>query len=513
MDINIEIKKIIEENISVIEELFEDIDFFTKFVKFNVVQRFYTKIFCKDFNICENSDNFDYLKETTRINTNKKLINFFQTIYHAGTIKQFKLYSLIQDDKNLIMDTFYYMFNVLKKGVYVEIKNGNIKVFLPFSNSQYTNDWGQYLKTTNGVSAVEIEQHKDNLWKQKNVPEKYQTTVQPDQNKWYANYNFFRNTMYKNGDLKNLDDEGDKSITNFLTLLTELCYSRIIKDVKFFINARDYPIVKKNLTHPYERLYKLAPDGVPYLGEQYPIDMSRIPIFSQSISSEHADILMPNDDDIVNILCEKKESYLTNWSKKIDKAVFRGAATGSGVTSSTNPRLNLIEISLKNPVIDAKLISLNEKIKINEEGYIEIIDKKKYKSSKDYHLSAKDQAKFKYIIHVEGHVAAFRLTRELSYSSLIIIVESKWKNWYFDKLVGYRPFDDELGGDRNAHYIIVKSDMSDLISVIEWCRKNDKTCERIAERGYKFWKTHLSNKEYMFNYLQEKFSKYSDTQK
>ena len=265
-------------------------------------------------------------------------------------------------------------------------------------------------------------------------------------------YRIFRNTVYKNGDLRFKNDEGDKSVVNFLELLTELCFTKDVPDVQFFISPRDFPVVKKDLIHPYDRLYKLGPTGIPNLGIKYPQE-KLLPVFSQSTTSEYADLLIPNDDDIVNILCNKIELFFTNWSKKIPMAVFRGSATGCGVTPESNPRLKLIEIAKKFPkLIDAKLIGLNDKIKVQEDGFIDIIDTSKYpkmdRAYKDEHsLTPKEQSKYKYIIHVQGHVAAFRLTRELAYGSLIIKVDSEWQTWYTDLLKGYSPV-QKLGSDR-----------------------------------------------------------------
>jgi hypothetical protein len=500
-----------------IDSLLNNPEFVATLAKCGIVQSFNTKIFCKKYNIC---DSDDYQTETERIATNKELENFFQTIYHAGTTEQFFRYAEFPNNLDLLVYSgFHYLFDVFKKGIFVYIKNGNIKTFLPFSNAEYRNDWGQNLRTEKGNFKKVIEIEEKTHWVPPFVPEKYHTMIQKDPNRWYANYCIFRNTIYKNDSLRFKDDEGDKSIVNFLELITELCYERNIPDVCFFISPRDFPILRKDRKHPYDRLY--LPNDPPYLGSFFEID--KVPIFSQSITDEYSDELIPNDDDIVGMLCDsKREMYNTNWDLKKNIAVFRGSATGCGTTPENNPRLRLFELAKDHKdIMDVKLIGLNDKIKVDENGYVKTIDKFKYpkmdrKYKEEHSLSPKEQAKYKYIIHVQGHVAAFRLTRELAYGSLILKVQSNWKTWYSDKLIGWNVKDNSLEGRelRNkAHYLIIEADLSNLVSTLKWCKTHDDICKSIAQRSLEFYRTHFNNKTYMLEYMQEKLVYYANLQK
>lgn len=498
-----------------IMSLLMDKDNGPELLKCGIVQNFTTKKFCKQtIGFCEEEENYN-----DRTNTNKELLNFFQSVYHAGTIPQFLDYARIPDNLDTqILTTFHYLFDVFKKGIYVQIKNKNINVYLPFSNTNYRNDWGDNLRLKIGGSSREVvELEEKNHWNPNFIDQKYHTMIQRDPNKWYANYCFFRNTVYKNGQLRLLDDEGDKSVNNFLQLITEVCYQKNVPDVCFFISPRDFPIVRKDKYHPYDRLYHGKPA---YLGDMYP---NLTTIFSQSITSDYADELIPNDDDIVNILCDKRELYQTNWSKKKPIAVFRGSATGCGVRPDNNPRLMLYELAKHSDLLDVKLIGLNDKIKVDENGIVSKINIHNYpkmdKKYKEQHkLSPKQQSEYKYIIHVEGHVAAFRLTRELAYGSVILKVDSRWKTWYSDELVGWSISEQGENSRKirdSAHYIRIKSDLSDLITTIEWCKannRNDQICKNIAERARTFWETHFDTPEYMINYTFEKLKNLSKIQ-
>lgn len=442
-------------------------------------------------------------KEPERVNSNNKYPNFFQNIFHAGDIKQFLEHSgLTVDDPEF--ETFLYLFDVLKKGVYVQIQDNKLKVFLPFSNANYRNDWGKLLRTKDSdyKKVVELEKRKH----RNHDPEEYRTKIADDPTMWYANYNMFRNTVYENGDLKDLMDEGDKSIDNFYVLFTELCQKRKIKDTKIFLNPRDYPVLRKDFTHPYDILYQGKVPACPELERLKQNGHAKI--FSQSTSDLYQDILMPDDDDIVRIIVNKvRKRYNINWESKKDVAIFRGSATGSGINENSNARLRLIKFAENNKDlnIDAKLTGFNNRLKLDPVlGYCDYIDTRRFQGGKkaDF-MTQEEQSNYKYIIHVEGHVAAFRLANEMAYSSLILKVDSKWKTWYSDFLLGYDPekdLDDDIDFN-DYHYISIKSDLSNLRDILGWCKKNDQKCKIIARNAFNFYKDHLENEKFMLNYM------------
>jgi len=61
-----------------------------------------------------------------------------------------KLFAEWEKYKNLnaisISNTFKYIFNKFKKGIFVKIVNNNLKVFLPFSNVNFINEWSKNIK-------------------------------------------------------------------------------------------------------------------------------------------------------------------------------------------------------------------------------------------------------------------------------------------------------------------------------------------------------------------------------
>ena len=76
-------------------------------------------------------------------------VNLENNIY-----KDIILYNHIWDkyrnlDCNSIENTFRYMFNKFKKGIFIKIKDGKLKVFLPFSKQHYRNEWSNKINMNN----------------------------------------------------------------------------------------------------------------------------------------------------------------------------------------------------------------------------------------------------------------------------------------------------------------------------------------------------------------------------
>jgi hypothetical protein len=85
-----------------------------------------------------------------------------------------------------------------------------------------------------------------------------------------------------------------------------------------------------------------------------------------------------------------------------------------------------------------------------------------------------EQSNYKYIIHIDGNVNAYRLLSTMMTGSLILRVESPYISWV-DHLI-----------ESGKHYLMVKSDLSDLLKIIKWCEKHPEKAREIAEAGREF---------------------------
>ena len=374
--------------------------------------------------------------------------------------------------------------------------------------------------------------------------------VSQNTDEWYANNCLVR--------YESPLGEGDSNVGNVKNMLEELCKRREVPDIEFFINRRDFPILTRDGSEPYNHIWGRS--DLPLVSHSYD---KYVPILSMSNSDRYADVLIPTWEDWARIQSREgkyfprtEQDYLDKfdipWSSKKPTAVFRGSTTGCGVTIETNPRLNLAYISVNTPpdergvpYLDASITKWNLRPrKLEGKKYLQTIDKNALKSLgidiykrgkdgkfimnkeityyrrdrdgryiRDVHgnyildkygkyvfdkdekkllnrLSPKEQSGYKYIVNVEGHVSAFRLSLELSMGSVILMVNSKWKIWYSDMLIPY------------THYVPVREDLSDLIEQIKWCRENDDKCEQIAKNAKKFFVTFLQ-KDGVLDYMQK----------
>lgn len=94
---------------------------------------------------------------------------------------------------------------------------------------------------------------------------------------------------------------------------------------------------------------------------------------------------------------------------------------------------------------------------------------------------------------IEGNIAQFRLTFELSYNSVILLVKSKHYIWVQPLL---KPW---------VHYVPIKADLSDLIEKIHWCKTHDDKCRIIAGNALVFYNKYI-NEDGVYDYMQALFS-------
>ena len=299
--------------------------------------------------------------------------------------------------------------------------------------------------------------------------------------KWFANNCLVRNEYPLR--------EGEGGVSEMKDMFEELCKNRKIKDVSFFVNRRDFPLLKKNRTEPYECIYG---ENEPLLSHSYD---KYCPILSMNSNDDFEDTSIPTweDWDRINFKHNKffpkefreyKDEFDTPWENKKDVAVFRGQANGRGVDHTTNTRLRISKMRYK--YLNAGITKINMRPRFVN-GKLRVIDDTQYSTIAP--LTSKQQSEYKYIINIEGHSVAYRLSYELSMRSVILLVNCKYKLWYSHLLKEY------------VHYIPIKEDLSDLIEKIEWCRSNDDKCKQIAENARQFYDTYLSE-EGIYNHLE-----------
>jgi hypothetical protein len=445
-------------------------------------------------------EQFNQYRDATNYNLCSEEISLHDNIFKEQIFKDWEKYKNV--GATAVINTFRYLFNKFKKGIFVKIADNKLVVFLPFSKPCFTNEWSK---------QINIDPKFDNLYSFLEYIHNLQDfpfpfnkrSVIPDKEQWYSNNCLVRYDMTKVGKYY-YPSEGDTNIGTIKNMLENLCKERQIPDIEFFINRRDFPVLKRDGTEPYNNIWDS--DNKPLLSHNYP---NYVPILSMATSDQYADIAMPTYEDWarvqapLNIFFPKAcvdydIPFNKNWSTKIATAVFRGGSTGCGVTIETNPRLKLAYISATTPrdnmgvaYLDAGITKWNLRPrKIKGEKYLKTIEIGELPFDKVNFLSPVEQSNYKYIVNVDGHVSAFRLSLELNMGCVILMVDSEWKMWYKELLVPYK------------HYVPIKSDLSNIIDQIKWCRNNDEKCQEIVKNAQLFFDTYLQ-KDGILDYMQK----------
>lgn len=413
----------------------------------------------------------------------------------------FKLYKNI--DYISIRNTFDYMFKKFKKGIFIIIRDNKLLLFLPFSNNDYINNWydkvyftleEKRLLESDGYNKIGYKLKQSIIDFQNKYPEQFgvgKRKINFDRKKWYANNCVFRNQFP--------EYEGELNNNAIKDMFESLLLERTIPDVEFFVNDRDFPILKKDYTEPYEHIFDS--ENVKIEKEFHFKKMA--PIFSKSITDKYADLLMPTNDDwrlasgrFFTDGCSKEYSknvikdIYTNWDLKKPICIFRGSATGCGNTLENNMRLKAADISIDYPdLLDAGITDWKARPKKYIGQEIKIIDSKAFRFELSNFIDNKTKSGYKYILNIDGYVSAFRLSSEFRMNSVVLIVNSDYKLWFSHLLKPY------------VHYVPVLKDLSDLISQIKWCIDHDAECKKIAYNGLLFYEKYLS-KNGIFNYLE-----------
>ncbi|RLN14778.1 hypothetical protein BBO99_00002117 [Phytophthora kernoviae] len=297
-----------------------------------------------------------------------------------------------QTNRESTFNTLRYLFFHMRCGIFVMIRRRRVVIFAPFANKDYENNWGENVTfdSSNG-SMFAYYREKQRYYRRENII--------PDVNKWWANGNIICNEHCR---YRNKEDEtqywGDQFLTQLRDMLEDACKYRNIADCEFFINKRDYPHLKENLSEPYGFLFdkddKNPDDDIPLTEHLY---ATYAPIMSFYVSRRFADIPFPCSEDweaatgLVfpqsfrhthcdqcpcrnpthcendwECFCEAgangrkrhgiegaRDLFTANnfqkfykpWEDKVNTAFFRGSATGGGTTIETNQRLHLAHLS------------------------------------------------------------------------------------------------------------------------------------------------------------------------
>lgn len=384
------------------------------------------------------------------------------------------------------IDTFRYIFHKFKKGIFIKIVDNELVTFLPFSKANYVNEWSHCIH-------VDTSKFKDLNAFLKHIYDMENRPFNPNRvhgciENWYGNNCLIRYEYQHT--------EGDTNVDAFKAFFTRLLEVRKVPDIECFLNRRDFPLLTLDGTEPYHHIW--GSKHKPLVSHAYD---KYLPILSMTTSERYADIAIPTWDDWKRI-SQTTHEFETCWENKKATAVFRGGSTGPGVTIKQNMRLKACYLSRTTqpdasdgvPYLDCGITNWNLRPRklVNSE-VLQTIELKNIPYRLSQRLTPEQQSTYKYILHLDGHVAAFRLSIELAMRSVVLIPSTPWKLWYSHLLEPY------------VHYVPVRADLSDLVERVKWCKEHDKECKQIAENAYVFYTRYLEH-EGVMNHMQRTLS-------
>jgi hypothetical protein len=241
----------------------------------------------------------------------------------------------------------------------------------------------------------------------------------------------------------------------------------------YIFNLTDALILRDDNRPPWE----------PYSAPLNGMMPTYLPICGYSGAQHYCDVPIPNYDDMAFVMSGSVITTKYNvWESKINKAVFRGGSTGCGVNADTNMRIRLAEMAAGSSdaqlYLDAGLTTINRnQPRFDGKVGLQLLQTTATTVDK---MDMVEQGKYKYIIHIDGNVAAYRLLYTMQLGSVILKVQGAYQLWF-----------EHLLQD-GVNCVFIKPDLSDLLDKIRWCTQNDTLCKNIANNGVMLSKTLLT---------------------
>ncbi|NGX63576.1 MAG: hypothetical protein KR126chlam6_00988, partial [Candidatus Anoxychlamydiales bacterium] len=222
------------------------------------------------------------------------------------------------------------------------------------------------------------------------------------------------------------------------------------------------------------------------------------PIFTRAtIQNSPYVVLIPDyysvstkwEEDCQKILNQMKENP---WEKKAALAFWRGGSHDKGYDIKSykkRPRVVLAFLSKKYP----QLIEAG----INKTEYMQFLDVLEKDNVIKPFATVEDHLKYKFLPVLDGYMCTYPGYQwRLLSNSVCFKQKSNEVQWFYSALKPYE------------HYIPVANDMSDLVEKINWAKKEDQKCEKIAKNATDFILNNLMLED-VYLYLYKAIDSYS----
>jgi len=394
-----------------------------------------------------------------------------------------------------VINTFRYIYDRHQRGVYVSIRDGKVASFVGFHNRKdWRNPLARYMRldpdaqrdaalryAQDGVDPADVSYNPPWVWN--NIGCLVGSVAGVRRQGPPAGYE----ASYNHGEVR-----------FFLDRVCEAAPSvrggRVpVPDCDFFVNYYDQVLLRKDLTVPLWHIVgkQATSTSPPHTGARGPM----APIVSLCTRPGFIDLPCVFPDDVARAWgvygaprCSNgygdEAGYEQAWSKKQPKAVFRGSATGCGWTTETNGRMRLAQLSTATDAgrsaLDAALTYGSETVHYKKHVSEPFVRHRTVLQDPDKMLSLTEQSRYRYVVYVEGNVAAYRMSAMFALGSMVIyVVGDDYRGWFHPLL-------------RHLGNCYIVKDADGVIPAVEWARANDADAKRIAAAGLHMYRRHLS---------------------
>ena len=218
-----------------------------------------------------------------------------------------------------------------------------------------------------------------------------------------------------------------------------------------------------------------------------------LPVMSWGASNDTDDIVVPTykavlgtifGTDLENMREVDGSCFSAGggWKKKKNKMVWRGR-------DCNKKRVDFVDgVAADNKhLIDAQISKNHFNYYPTPEDRRN--DKRLHAGKKVERMAFSDYFKYKYILNIDGTVAAYRLGSLLAGDSVVFKHDSKWHEHFYVDLEPY------------VHYIPLKEDLSDVLTQLKWARNHDKRTRKIVANARAFVRERLRNEDIYCYYL------------
>ena len=168
----------------------------------------------------------------------------------------------------------------------------------------------------------------------------------------------------------------------------------------------------------------------------------------------------------------RSAAALHDWTSRSDVVAWRGSVTGDNMIAAPQdlPRIRLALACRDMPNTDVGLIGVHSTMNNGRPPGL-LDDFVNAHALRRDRWNMEDFGRYRFAIDIDGHANAWGFLEKLIVGCCVLKVESPFEQWFYNRIKPWR------------HYVPIRSDLSNLHEIMEWCFANEAQCRWIADNG------------------------------